>query len=523
MYFLQVETQLIPIEMLPNSNSSRIKGSILHENTTAFDVFAYIILCRMLDNEELKTALLETFHPSVVAFFNNYINNETKATLLLSRSFALANFFEVKTENKAKVMDCTSTVNEMGKQMWLSKNKSYCTCKSFINVPLDQYAFELPQCKKEHPLENSLVFVNGNGQEYVHIADGIMVNDNIFILNAIVKETKRNNKDHFIVVIKRVDSEWYQFDNTASKVNQIARNNSKIAVHMLCYVSGPRDIESSLEPTPNREKISIIRNFHTVRINGTNVTVTNSCWPDSILHILCHLFCRYPNALPILDANDLIMKIMNAYKKDDSESIYKLRVKLLLKSGFKLSYQVPNGMTLDAHSNVDSCLDMILSKKIYSIKETRECKCGATTRYLPTIEIDMKKLISAKYGIKKIHECLVIQKAVDRSTKCPVCKKTSKVKTELSPLVFIDIGSMTTADEIYKLPDLTLADIPGVIHINSNIYQLYGVIEFMPEIVHYTVHCSYKGVFYEYNDLNNDVKRSTREHIEAKILIYGLY
>lgn len=99
-------------------------------------------------------------------------------------------------------------------------------------------------------------------------------------------------------------------------------------------------------------------------------------------------------------------------------------------------------------------------------------------------------------------------------------KKTIKVVTDLASLV--DIGSVTTRDDFYKLPDLPLTAIPKIIQIHSNICELRGVIEYIPDIAHYTVHCLDTGIFYEYNDLLNDIKASTKNPIETNVLIFGI-
>lgn len=132
------------------------------------------------------------------------------------------------------------------------------------------------------------------------------------------------------------------------------------------------------------------------------------------------LFCRLPNALPDLDSNDLMLKIMEAYKNND-ELVYTLRVKLLLQSGFKLTFATPNEVHLNAESNIDSCLRMMCHQNLYSSKVTRKCKCRETSRNLTTIEINMKDLVSA--GIRKLASCLVLKKHIDRSKTCKICKK----------------------------------------------------------------------------------------------------
>lgn len=124
--------------MLPNGNQTRSKGSILYENTTAYDAFAYIILCRMLDSKSFKSSFMEMSNSTITEFFNNYIENAKEATILRSRNNVLSNFFQVSVVDKIKTMNCASTVYEIGKLIWPSSAVEKNEMKMKLYLTLSQ-------------------------------------------------------------------------------------------------------------------------------------------------------------------------------------------------------------------------------------------------------------------------------------------------------------------------------------------------------------------------------------------------
>lgn len=507
--------------MLPNGYAVPDRGFVSSENTTAFDCLAYIISCRMIDNEMFKDSFMQMVHNSVTEFFTNYVNHRSQTTVLRSRSQALSNLFDISEKDEVKMMDCASTVYEISKRTWLSGTATNCPCKAIIDIPSDQIVFELPQCDKEHKLDDIIVFLNADGREALAvepdgarslplISDAIMINDKIFVLNAIVKQTKVDEKNHYIVDIKRSNSKWYRFDNTAYSVKRIEPNDEEISVHMLCYVRDPVNIKQLSQSTSKSNNISIIENFHTVKIDGTKIKVINSCVPDSILHILCQVFREMPTHLTNLKPDGSLMNLLKAYISNDGQMVYITRVKLLMQMGFKLTQESAYEQ-LDAKSRIGWCLQKMLEQNLYSAKVIHTCGCGEKPEIVTIIDIDIKKLCPA--GIKE-PVSLLASRCNEQSWKCSDCKTVTKTTTELAALVFI--GIMSGNGHI----DCSLKDFPLEIQINSLQYALRGVLEYIQEERHFSAHCLLNGKFYEYNDLYEKIETSTEKPIEADVLVF---
>lgn len=66
--------QVTMLRMLPNGNLNRSKGSILLENTTAFDTLIHIISCRLLDDENFKRNFMSTAEKMMADFFQSFLS-----------------------------------------------------------------------------------------------------------------------------------------------------------------------------------------------------------------------------------------------------------------------------------------------------------------------------------------------------------------------------------------------------------------------------------------------------------------
>lgn len=475
-------------------------------------------MCNTLDSDEFKANLMNTADSHFIQFIKIYIENGATAKAIQERSVILSKFFSTGIVNKAKVMNCESTVWEICMRAWTELFKAECVCHSFLNISLDETVFDLPPCNKRHELEN-IIFIKTNGYKISleRIAEVIMINDKMFILNAVVQQTNRGNKLHFFADIKRGNLSWYRFDNTIKGISKSKPNQKEISVHMLCYVRASKaeidyhtDIDNQIS-----KSFSIIQNFHTINYNGTKVIVKNACGPDSLWHIFCHIYVNFPKAIESIKSSDLLLDLANAYKRKDAQMVYKLRIKLLMQNGFKCTYSA-NEVILDAHSNVEACARMIFTNNFYSGIATRSCKCGETSRKLLLVEIDMQKL--KQYGIEKLDSCFAYTKP---KSICNVCRNRVKTDTQYSSLVFIDIQPMQSYDGIIELPAHHLNEFPHKIKINSNMYILRGIIEYIPgDVAHFTAHCSKFGIFHEYNDLFSDVRPSVDRKVIAFMLVY---
>lgn len=521
-YFeLQVSerAKLIKFAMLPNGHLSRVKGSVLIENTTSFDIFIYILLCRTLDCDDFKNEVLKSADPDFVEFIEAYISGLSTKVINM-RSVLLAKYFRTGIVNKMKVMCCDSNVWDIGQNIWTSLFKS-CLCQTFLNISIEQTVIELFPCNQMH--SESFIFILIDESQILPIAEAILVNDAVYVLNAVVQSRKHREKLHFIADIKRSNLIWYRFDNKAKLISRTKRIENTKDVHMLCYIHAGSKSKPHIQEPISDATISTLQNFHTINFNGMNVSVNNSCGPDSLIHVFCCIYRSNAKLFEILNSNDVLLNFLTAYEANNAEKVYRLRIKLLMESGFKLKHVGENQMELDAHSNIASCFDMMFGRHFYSYQVLSECKCGKSARKITFAEVDMTKLI--KHGIEGLNNSFIFHNQKAQSTvNCKVCRTKRTSSTEYSPLVFVDIQPIQISNSTLQLPQYSLNEFPVAIQLNSMPYNICAVIEFISGRVrsqaHYTAHILNDGVFQEYNDLHKEVTPSTNQKITAHMLIY---
>lgn len=306
--------------MLPNGNVTRGKGQVLVENTTAFDTFAYIIACLASDHPLFKTTLMETVWSDMKSFLESYFANGADSRTLRCRYSILSSIFSQQIIDKMKVLNCKSTVVEIVKQMWESVLQ--CGCKLLLELNLNEKTiFEYSDiCESESQLKN-LIFVDLKDQKMQHntIPQVLLINNGIFALCAIVNKIDYSNgNSHFVLNIKRSNSQWYRFDNKVASISVSKFSRKLETIHMLCYLR-VRNVADDPEKGPQNTRIElnseIIQNFHTFNFYGTNVEVNNACGPDSIFHGLAHIFAESSDIFDTVNPNDPLLELINAYSK----------------------------------------------------------------------------------------------------------------------------------------------------------------------------------------------------------------
>lgn len=510
---------MVKFAMMPNGDLSRCRGSVLLENTTAIDVILSIIMCLTLDKDDFRMKINEIADADFVKFIEDYITLGTAPKVIRDRNLILSKFFTTGIVSKAKVMNCESTVVEITNRIWVTLFKAKCLCQNFLNVSLDNTVLKLPPCNKKHALQN-IIFVEANGENMSHqsIPEVLLINEQMFVLNAVVLQSNHGNHIHFFADIKRENFAWYRFDNTTRTISKSKLSEKVRLVHMLCYICCSKPNHTPTE-VRNEEPFEIIKNFSSINYNGINVLVENSCGPDSLLHIFCQIFISSPKLFQCNDMSDLLLDLANAYKAKDAQNVYQLRIKILMQHGFKCK-MVLNRIVLDATSNIESCVRMIFSHNFYSAIRTSACKCHQKPVKMTLVGINTSEL--QLLGIDKLESCLISKNQKSQSI-CKKCKENVTVETEYSPLIFIDIQPMTKANETFQLPALYLHEFPRQIEIQSKNYKLRGVIEHIHATAHFTAHFLKFGIFYEYNDLYNEVKPSTDQKVNAHMLICTEY
>lgn len=264
----------------------------------------------------------------------------------------------------------------------------------------------------------------------------------------------------------------------------------------------------------------IIKNFHTFYFHGSYVQVKDSCGPDAIFHCLCSIYDAEPGVFSrsSLWQSSKMLALIKAYIGRNEEEVYEHRIKLLIGSGFKISFD--KEAVINANSNIDSSIRMLCLPYLPSAKVTRICKCGLRDHDLATIEVNMIKLI--ENGIQRLDTCMDCLELSKTRPKCKDCKGQVNSIVTYSPLIFIGIEPIITNENQYSLPDLKITELPQHINFNSNIYNLQAAIQYKRDIKHYTAHCLKNGTFLEFDDLNHETKPSTTNNIGIHFLIFTI-
>lgn len=428
----------------------------------------------------------------------------------------LSSFFKVGIHEKAKTLECQSTVIEMARMVL----DDICQCNCFSDGDLTtEQAFE-SQCTCNKQAGLNAIFFDTKDKKMIRksIPDAVLINGNIYTLFAIIERLKFPEKSHFTAAVRRANRQWQLLDQNSTKITK-PNWRKNIIVHMVGYKLEQSKHIEKFESTWDRMESDlwpIIRNFHTFIFNGLIVKVYNSCGPDAVLHSLC---CINHVTPAVFEAESFqqteMVALLNAYEERNEGKVYEHRIKLFIKSGFKISF---NGeAVIDMNSNIDSALRMLCLPHLASGTIQRTCKCGTRRHDLSTIEVDMEKLVDE--GIQKLDTCFVnnIQKIRDL---CITCQIEVESILTYSPLIFIGTEPFAYNEREIKLPKLKLSELPKQIEFDSKTYHLKAAIEYHHNVKHYSSHCLMEENFFEFDDLNVKAKQSKTDEIDIHLLIF---
>lgn len=120
---------------LPRGRSSK---DPLIQNTFGFDVACYVILCRMVDDDDFKTNALNRMDTQITQFLNTYIEKGAHKQTYLARNLVLMTLYETKTVDGIAVIDCKSTPLNNIEKFYLklfpnATSTSKCNCSKKKN------------------------------------------------------------------------------------------------------------------------------------------------------------------------------------------------------------------------------------------------------------------------------------------------------------------------------------------------------------------------------------------------------
>lgn len=529
---------------LPRSRSSKLP---LVQNTSGFDTACYVILCRMVDDDEFKKYVLSSMNETMSNFMNTYIKEGAHKNTYLARNSILMKLYKTESVDGIEVVNCNSTPLENIKRNYTENLPSAivtCNCdrkkksKNTVSVfkwhndgePFDSFnSFREFQCKKcdlnlsEINLGN-LVFIDTNDRDMIfsEIPQAILLADRVCILYSIIQNIRQGQ---CITHIKRCNQAWYTFDNKIQKVSVAKFSGKKMSVHLLAFtcVSTTKSFNKNKCIKDNSKSFEVIQNFHTYSLNGIKVNVKNVCGPDALFHILSKIYSDNADIFEEKFKNTTLFSLISAFNLIDENAVYHHRTTLLLQKKISFSVQSFNEITIDCDSNIFNAIQMLTLDCLPSSKKNYECaNCGIRARNITVLEINFKMLTGE--GINALSSCISLQNE-ETISKCRDCGQEQKEYNTFSNIVFIDIQPMTTQDERFAMPKMKLKSLPLTIIVAKKSYHLKGVIEFQLNefgLSHYIAHCYENGEWIAFDDLLRKQQKSSNDYLEPHVLVYTI-
>lgn len=289
----------------------------------------------------------------------------------------------------------------------------------------------------------------------------------------------------------------------------------------------------------NVVNIPVLKNGNlceSVRVEGTYISVKETCSFDSLLQLIMHAVGKERQYKAIVQdfrrehsVIQLSINILNRGKLIMQD--YVTRAKILSNLNIFTQSSTRNVKFINANCNIAHLID-ILFTEMPSITRTKICSnCDYTqSRYFPTLNINIGMIIDDGLG--------VIQKAIDDTkldknymVKCAKCNGIISSKVEYGPHIFLDTSLIT--DPNYKRKgkfESTLDSITKSITLNDNCYTLSGIIDYKyyenssNENInngHY-IAIAFTGMhWYEYDDLQKTKNYiSSQKTITPHVIMY---
>lgn len=227
-----------------------------------------------------------------------------------------------------------------------------------------------------------------------------------------------------------------------------------------------------------------------VRLQGQNVMIRNTCAFDALLHITVHVIGmhnKYKHILQQIDDGFLKLALKIASQGKITKLEYVERAFFLMETAlFQTSKYTRRFQSLDAMCNVAHLAEFTFMT-LPSVRRTKTCTVFkfSIERKFPTISINVDIILNK--GFENIQEAL--NDTLTIKQKCVKCNTSSDINEDYGPHIIIDT-SVLTDNNYFKNNKLKptivkLDNISKTITINNNKYILRGVINYLAN--HYIV------------------------------------
>lgn len=526
------------------------RNGLMVERTSSFDLAFYIIFSRMTDDEQFKSAVLNGVDAELKTFMISYLTKGLQNSTYLARNKVLMKHFKTEeiTDMRIKTLNCESSVAAIIAKMFVNEFpsaviKTTCSCRTRKEQQTAVTVFEFDQnesssfdllrlyqpkvCGKCHDSPSveidlgSLVFIDMKDMEFNRhrIPQVILVEQKVCILHSIVEHITCEGR--YVAHIRRSNQIWYSMDVKARKITTYTtkrKRDERITVHLLSYAfpSAPKPNSSDNGKAVRKAvDFEIIKNFHSIILNGMKININNSCGPDALLHILCNIWHEEMDLSPKNDKS-VLLRLIEAYHANDQVEVYKNRaiLILMLQDQFEISVVSFKEISVNCDSNVYHCLQWFCSDIMPSAINSRKCKCQSISRNVTFVDLDYQKLVMT--GIESISACILSYKP--RKSICSTCEEPFEAKTIFSNILFFDVQPVVSNEMSIYIGKTKIDSIPSIT-VGGKSYALKGIAEYNDNAKHFVAHCQKNDTWIKYDDLSPTTQRSPSS-VQPHVLVY---
>lgn len=280
-----------------------------------------------------------------------------------------------------------------------------------------------------------------------------------------------------------------------------------------CSILNPHDVDYKYNSVP------MLKNSYKAprKIRKKIVDVTHTCAFDSALSIYIAAFLDNEKLHSIIDSSDETLNKFSFFikrilqKRQPNKEHYNDKTDILfqLYSRFykKQVIESDNTISMDCQTTFGPLLKKLLQDidggVLLSASDTKTCTACriATTDEWPLMRL---QLVHTKINLKRLSSYIIPH---DRVWTCRKCNENMQATMTYGDIIAFDVEPLTSN----LISTTQINNIQQTLHINEDIYKLFGVVEYKQSIRHFIAHVKRKNDIWEtYDDLKSEMVRSRK-------------
>lgn len=283
--------------------------------------------------------------------------------------------------------------------------------------------------------------------------------------------------------------------------------------------------------------IPILRNGHTTKSRKTgrkSIVVTNTCAMDSILAIYCSAYLDNNVAKREINestASNKFSSFIKSFFSCEKRSIkhYDKRTELLLDIFTVQSY--PTAITENEHVRIVKCETGVASffeklsnedgMMMASVKRKKQCATCSYENISHSALTPIRVSVSRDTRLENI-ERYIITNDDGMAPECRACGNHLTISEEFGNIIAIEAEPLSH-NSTRQMRKYEIQQLKEKICIKGELYQLFGIIQYIPQIKHFVAHIKRNnGVWQTVDDLETEVK-TTKKIEEIPMHIFMLF